>query len=819
MRQITSVNSINTTISTEDEGGLGNFTDNEDHAPGIVNTVPATPSDARSPRHSSLADPSTVLKSPDGTSGDATGRATPADAEAVPVSCGVDARVDRLVPRWMLVCMFMLCAWTRLSLNEHQGAKESLLWAWILGPIAVVTLLVVHIGLLQLLVVRSRRISRKLYTRAVVAVLWLAWAGLVFLPHLLWSLSYVVKKLDLEEQAFHLPALVAERLPVLSPLPWPSGLLRLVGRTFFRQPYDLAQDILHRRWPRPLYSWREVLFCMFFWAAVANVLRLWRKLRYAAREIAPGSEVIIFQFLAVLGVAAMFAFGAALSDAALILYRLALWEAPMSLPRLLLSSAGFEIAFPAEEALVTAVLQFILAIKLRYQAQRARWAQHRRIQAMRRVQERISKALKKPFYARMAREAFKKIRTGVESVRHRRHHHRVKESLDGRAVEEKRQKLVERRRKEFEEETLCDLFRVLCRRDVIIEDSLNTIWSAPKEELLTECLEVHFEDEFGADHGGLQRDWFDALGHALVVAAEAGGGHFCVAPDKTLTLRPKKCPDWSVEVSELYALGRVLALAIWFGTPLAVPLSDVFCKMILGDPVGPEDLRRLAPEFFEYRVERVLRPGGASWVQEELRRAGSDPLCFMSAATSLQQEQELCEGGSQIQVTEENKHEYVMMLCEHFLCGGTREQIKVLLAGFSDLIPTEELREVGLTHRELALLFSGYDHLDVAQWKVSSSYTPCRCTEWFWEVVQNFSDEDRAKLLHFTTGASRLSLHGFEALRPKFTVTVQTLLDRKHLPHAHTCTNELVLPDYASKDELKERLQTALAHGVGFGFA
>ena len=43
-------------------------------------------------------------------------------------------------------------------------------------------------------------------------------------------------------------------------------------------------------------------------------------------------------------------------------------------------------------------------------------------------------------------------------------------------------------------------------------------------------------------------------------------------------------------------------------------------------------------------------------------------------------------------------------------------------------------------------------------------------------------------------------------------------LDR--LPSAHTCFNQIDLPEYTSKDQLVEKLMTALRHGAtGFGFA
>ncbi len=41
---------------------------------------------------------------------------------------------------------------------------------------------------------------------------------------------------------------------------------------------------------------------------------------------------------------------------------------------------------------------------------------------------------------------------------------------------------------------------------------------------------------------------------------------------------------------------------------------------------------------------------------------------------------------------------------------------------------------------------------------------------WFWEVVDDMTDEDREKLLAFVTSSRRVPPGGFSALNPKFTI-------------------------------------------------
>jgi hypothetical protein len=46
-------------------------------------------------------------------------------------------------------------------------------------------------------------------------------------------------------------------------------------------------------------------------------------------------------------------------------------------------------------------------------------------------------------------------------------------------------------------------------------------------------------------------------------------------------------------------------------------------------------------------------------------------------------------------------------------------------------------------------------------------------------------------------------------------IVVTAAADR--LPTSHTCFNALLVPEYASKDKLRERLLTAVENAQGFG--
>lgn len=77
-----------------------------------------------------------------------------------------------------------------------------------------------------------------------------------------------------------------------------------------------------------------------------------------------------------------------------------------------------------------------------------------------------------------------------------------------------------------------------------------------------------------------------------------------------------------------------------------------------------------------------------------------------------------------------------------------------------------------------------------------------------------FSLEDKRKLLQFATGSDRVPLGGLSKLR---LVIARNGPDSDRLPTAHTCFNVLLLPEYSSKEKLKDRLLKAINYSKGFG--
>jgi E3 ubiquitin-protein ligase HUWE1 len=187
---------------------------------------------------------------------------------------------------------------------------------------------------------------------------------------------------------------------------------------------------------------------------------------------------------------------------------------------------------------------------------------------------------------------------------------------------------------------------------------------------------------------------------------------------------------------------------------------------------------------------------------------------------------DLIENGREIAVTEENKHDYVRLVVDHKLLSSVKEQMAHFLQGFHEIIPAELISI--FNEQELELLISGLPDIDVDDWKSNTEYhnynPSSQQIQWFWRALRSFDKEERAKLLQFVTGTSKVPLNGFKELEGMNGVNRFNIHrdygNKDRLPSSHTCFNQLDLPEYESYDHLRSQIMKAITAGSEyFGFA
>lgn len=187
---------------------------------------------------------------------------------------------------------------------------------------------------------------------------------------------------------------------------------------------------------------------------------------------------------------------------------------------------------------------------------------------------------------------------------------------------------------------------------------------------------------------------------------------------------------------------------------------------------------------------------------------------------------DLIPGGRDTDVTRENKEYFVERKAYFHLYRSVREQIDAFLGGFYEIIPRDLISI--FTYKELELLISGLPDIKISDLKANTNYNGYTLQspqiQWFWEIVEAFDTTQKGNLLQFVTGSSKVPVEGYATLQgmngpEKFQITRVVTNDVMRLPQGHTCFNQLDLPEYPSKEVLRERLLWAITETAGFGFA
>lgn len=184
---------------------------------------------------------------------------------------------------------------------------------------------------------------------------------------------------------------------------------------------------------------------------------------------------------------------------------------------------------------------------------------------------------------------------------------------------------------------------------------------------------------------------------------------------------------------------------------------------------------------------------------------------------------EFLDCGQTIAVTDENKQEFVRLYADWFLNTSIEAQFRPFYKGFYKVISNESINvrlcfTQLLDSGEVIKLICGIDEIDLVELEQSTTYENCDAKDqtvvWFWDVVKSFTEEEKKNLLKFTTGSDRTPLRGLTELN--FVIMVQGL-DDSRLPSAHTCFNHLILPQYSTKEILRQKLLQAIQNHEGFG--
>lgn len=348
-------------------------------------------------------------------------------------------------------------------------------------------------------------------------------------------------------------------------------------------------------------------------------------------------------------------------------------------------------------------------------------------------------------------------------------------------------------------------------RSNLLQDAFDQILSADPVTLRRARLSIAFDDEEGLDYGGPSRELFYLLSRELFHPYY--GLFEYSAPDQYTVQISSHSNLVQNEMQWMELAGRVLGLALLHRCLIDTFFTRTFYKMLLEQPVTVFDLQDVDPEFFRSMM----------WLREN----PVDSTLGMTFVVTEEEdgevvEKELLPNGSELEVADQNKEEFISLMVKWRVERGVQRQSRALLRGLHQVIDRDFLRV--FTADQVELVLSGSREIDLEDWRKNTEYRGGYfdehvVIEWFWDRVSQMTNADRLKLLQFVTGTSSIPFEGFAMLRgsngPK-RFTIEKWGEESALPRAHTCFNRLDLPSYPTRHILKAKLHTAITEGISY---
>eukprot|EP00761_Pharyngomonas_kirbyi_P012192 gb/GECH01012219.1/.p1 GENE.gb/GECH01012219.1/~~gb/GECH01012219.1/.p1 ORF type:complete len:1516 (+),score=395.49 gb/GECH01012219.1/:1-4548(+) len=289
-------------------------------------------------------------------------------------------------------------------------------------------------------------------------------------------------------------------------------------------------------------------------------------------------------------------------------------------------------------------------------------------------------------------------------------------------------------------------------------------------------------------------------------------------------------------ISIFKALGVFVARALLDERLTDLPLSKPFLKYLIDLPLCFADIQYIKPMMYETisklrslisKKKEIEADNNLSKEEKnkqisslKLDDASVEDMCLDFTLPGFP-DVPLVPKGEDISVTIWNLEEWIDKVVHVMLHSGVKHQLESFKKGFSSVFPVESLQVFSVNELE-ELLFGSFE-----EWNISTLMEGTSCDHGYshnsqainmlFEVLLEMTKSERRMFLRFVTGSPKLPVGGLRSLNPSLTIVPsnpeegQTQNDK--LPSVMTCANYLKLPDYSSKEILRERLLVAIREG------
>ncbi|KAF2151880.1 hypothetical protein K461DRAFT_227610 [Myriangium duriaei CBS 260.36] len=345
------------------------------------------------------------------------------------------------------------------------------------------------------------------------------------------------------------------------------------------------------------------------------------------------------------------------------------------------------------------------------------------------------------------------------------------------------------------------------RREELLLDAFSQLWQREQREL-HRPLRVRLGSdggEIGHDLGGVQIEFFNLFCNEI---CDPQRGLF--ETDSNTHLSWFKAA--SLEPLHRYELlGLLFGIALFNGITLPISFPRVFYAKLMGWEVDWEDFLTDWPHLHSTFTQTAKYSGDIADLIQHEDQVNVEALKWpgWSIRSTTQ---------ASSPVTNENRTEYLKLYSKWVFDYSIRPQFYAFAAGFYRVVDVRAIRL--LTPLSFQRLVEGSQDIDVEDLKHHTKYEACTSStptiKWFWSIVESYDQQKLRRLLEFVTASKRMPANGAAGLR----FTIMAVEEQNGaLPGSSTCFGILHLPKYETRDVMKQKLDIALEHSIGFGQA
>ena len=273
------------------------------------------------------------------------------------------------------------------------------------------------------------------------------------------------------------------------------------------------------------------------------------------------------------------------------------------------------------------------------------------------------------------------------------------------------------------------------------------------------------------------------------------------------TINPK-----SEEFSQFEFLGILMGLCIRTGVYLPVNLCSLVWKKIIGEKIDKNDI--LIFDEGLSKMGEILFKKDNEINKDLLKNSFGENISTISLTDSTQKKL------SKTYTTEElisSKKERIDLFKEihNLRLNESNSQITSIIKGINKIIPISVLQY--FTWEEMERLVCGKKTVDIELLEKNTVIAPelekkDYLVKWVWEIVKEFTEEERIQFVKFCYAQERLpyTQEEYDQKQIQFSIKFNANFQKNGLPRADTCFFFLILPDYTSKEIMKKMISIAI---------